>query len=69
LDNLGLPWAISHIGGVGGTQTMATAAFSGVLWHLRSKADSPTRTDDELLDRFRNERDEAAIFRQHGPML
>jgi RNA polymerase sigma factor (sigma-70 family) len=51
---------------------MATAAFAGVMWHMRAKADCATRTDDELLDRFRNERDEAAfaaIVRRHGPMV
>ncbi|MSR53214.1 MAG: hypothetical protein EXS09_07975 [Gemmataceae bacterium] len=38
---------------------MATAALSGVFWHLRSKADSAPRTDDKPLDRFRNDRDVA----------
>jgi RNA polymerase sigma factor (sigma-70 family) len=52
-----------------------SAAFSGVLWHLRQAAfgsDGASRTDSELLDLFRSDRDEAAfaaLVRRHGPMV
>lgn len=54
---------------------MASAAFSGVLWHLRQAtfaADGVAYSDGELLDRFRLDRDEAAfaaLVRRHGPMV
>src|SRR5262245_36844969 len=54
---------------------MATAAFSGVVWHLRQsayRAEGATRSDGELLDQFRTDRDEAAfaaLVRRHGPMV
>jgi RNA polymerase sigma factor (sigma-70 family) len=54
---------------------MANAALGGVLWHLRQAAfrsDAVTRSDGELLDRFRTDRDEAAfaaLVRRHGPMV
>jgi RNA polymerase sigma factor (sigma-70 family) len=54
---------------------MANAALGGVVWHLRQAAfrsDAVTRSDGELLDRFRTDRDEAAfaaLVRRHGPMV
>src|SRR5262245_54173902 len=54
---------------------MATAAFSGVMWHIRQaafRADGRAHTDGELLDLFRTDRDEAAfatLVRRHGPMV
>jgi RNA polymerase sigma factor (sigma-70 family) len=54
---------------------MANAVLGGVLWHLRQAAlrsDGATRSDGELLDRFRTDRDEAAfalLVRRHGPMV
>ena len=54
---------------------MANAALGNVLWHLRQSADrsgGATRSDGELLDRFRTDRDEAAfaaLVHRHGPMV
>lgn len=54
---------------------MANAALGGILWHLRRAAvhsDVVCRSDGELLDRFRTNRDEtafAALVRRHGPMV
>src|SRR5262245_5500349 len=54
---------------------MANAVLGGVLWHLRQTAlrsDGAARSDGELLDRFRTDRDEAAfamLVHRHGPMV
>src|SRR5205085_11942140 len=73
-DNPIVRWVISLCRLECGANRMATAAFGGIMWHMRqavSCADGASHSDGELLHRFRADRDEAAfaaLVRRHGPM-